>query len=1032
MTNIDLLSPLAARLARAIAGAPKQRVEQADLWAVAHDADISLAGSPDARERLLSAIREVEAAGDIRLPAANGGGWDGSVWPALPRWVIRRGPEKAVRTSPPPMVWHASLGWAAANYEASLWTTDEVRLLLAANDMAFAGGPGRVVPLAERSLAMLGNEKALDGISRGRLFEPGRLTLAGLGAVRTPPPFTWARVGSGSVLLVVENAATFHSLANLAPTDSPLGFVAYGGGNAFPASVEFVRDLPTIANRDGPITDIRYFGDLDVKGLDIARRAAEAAKQIGLPPILPAIGLYARLFRLGTPQAAVPVPDIDAEGLVAWLPAALRAAAHQHLVAGRRLAQEAVGTDLLAADPTWSTWADLGPRVPLSAAAADLLRPAPPVAPAAALRVVPMSSLTPNQQAIVKALVRQQRPDARVATTASASPAETALVTGDDGVVRDPVTDAEWSDWVAAGRTRNWILGDPLLDWLRAHGAAAGFRRDDEREGYEPRTDFQRFVLEKGIAFEAAVLRLLEERTTVIRIAEGPEDARSLAKAKATLEALRAGVPVVAQAVLRNPANRTYGVADLLVRSDVLATWFPELLSWEDATVGAPGIGHEGFHYRSIDIKFHSFDITADGHAGGSADQLAYSAQVWIYNQALGRLQGYTARSSYLLGRTWQHGDERGEGCLDRLARVDHDRWLPNREMTLGDLAAEGAAWTRRLRTQGAGWQVLPTPSVPELFPHARNNEDAPWHAAKREIAEALGELTLLPAMNPERRAAAHANGLVRWTDPGVMATLLGVTTDAFATRLDAVLAANTAVSPTVLPERIVRADPAWRRAPGPEFYVDFETVSNLDDDFTSLPRVGGQAQIVQIGCGHLDAAGGWQFVQWTVDALTVAEEGRILGLWLAHMASICAAAGQPLGAARLNHWSAAEPVNLDSAYNAASTRHPDAAWPVDLPWFDILERVVRAEPVAVTRAFNFGLKSIAKAMHAAGFIVTTWSDGPTDGLGAMIGTWAAAREAASAGTPLSSHPLMVEIGLYNEVDCRAMAEVLGWLRENR
>ena len=31
---------------------------------------------------------------------------------------------------------------------------------------------------------------------------------------------------------------------------------------------------------------------------------------------------------------------------------------------------------------------------------------------------------------------------------------------------------------------------------------------DDERDGYEPRTDFQRFVLEKGIAFEAAVPNL--------------------------------------------------------------------------------------------------------------------------------------------------------------------------------------------------------------------------------------------------------------------------------------------------------------------------------------------------------------------------------------------------------------------------------------------------------------------------------------------------------------------------------------------
>lgn len=963
----------------------------ADLWQAAHDADVSFAGSPDARARLLAAVSEIEASGDIRLPASQSG-WDGTVRPALPMWVMRRGEERVVRTPQPPVVWHASLGWAAANYVAGRWTPDETRLLLAVNRLAFAGGPARVVPMAERSLELLGNEKALDGLTRGRLFEDGRLTFESIGAIKTPPPFTWVRVGPGPVLLVVENAATFFSLANLAPADSPLGFVAYGGGNAFPATVEFIRDLPALANHGGPITDVRYFGDLDAEGLDVARRADDAARRADLPAVLPAVGLYARLLRAGTAQADAQVAPERATSLVEWLPTTLRADTFRHLAEGHRLAQEAVGTDVLTADPTWATWASLGPRLPLGEASTDLLRP---------------------------------RASRGVA-------ARDPLVMADDGEIRDPNTDAEWSDWVAAGRTRNWILGDPILDWLRAYGAAAGFRRDDEREGYDEATDFRRFVLEKGLAFEAGVMRILGERTTVVSIGEGPEDSRSLAKARATLEALRAGTPVVAQAVLRNPANRTYGVADLLVRSDLLATWFPELLSWEEATVGASGLGADHHHYRPIDIKFHSFDLTTDGHAGGSASQLAYAAQVWTYAEALGRLQGYTPPSSYLLGRTWQHGDERGEGCLDRLARVDHDRWLANRETSLADLAAEGAGWIRRLRVEGSAWRVLPEPTVPELYPHARNSEDQPWHAAKREIADALGELTLLPAMNPERRAAAHVAGYRHWTDAGVSAATLGVTSNAFASRLDAVLAANRAPQPTVLPERIVRADPAWRHGPAVEFYVDFETVSNLDDDFSRLPDVGGQGQIVQIGCGHLDPTGGWEFAQWTVDALGALEEGRILGSWLDHMAKICSAAGQPLAAARINHWSPAEPVNLETAYNSARTRHPEADWPIDLPWFDILELVVRAEPVSVTGAFNFGLKAIAKAMHAAGFIATTWGDGPTDGLGAMIGTWSAARAAAAAGTAMSSDPLMVEIARYNEVDCRVMAEVLTWLRANR
>ena len=48
-------------------------------------------------------------------------------------------------------------------------------------------------------------------------------------------------------------------------------------------------------------------------------------------------------------------------------------------------------------------------------------------------------------------------------------------------------------------------------------------------------------------------------------------------------------------------------------------------------------------------------------------------AQVWVYNEALGRIQGYTPPAAYLLGRSWTLRRSRGTGCLERLARVDRD-----------------------------------------------------------------------------------------------------------------------------------------------------------------------------------------------------------------------------------------------------------------------------------------------------------------------------------------------------------------------
>jgi len=80
--------------------------------------------------------------------------------------------------------------------------------------------------------------------------------------------------------------------------------------------------------------------------------------------------------------------------------------------------------------------------------------------------------------------------------------------------------------------------------------------------------------------------------------------------------------------------------------------------------------------------------------------------------------------------------------------------------------------------------------------------------------------------------------------------------------------------------------------APRVEFHVDFETVSNLDDDFTMLPRLGGAALLIQIGCGYWGADGSWSFRQWSVDALTSAEERRIVDAWVTHIVETCAAEG--------------------------------------------------------------------------------------------------------------------------------------------
>lgn len=85
-----------------------------------------------------------------------------------------------------------------------------------------------------------------------------------------------------------------------------------------------------------------------------------------------------------------------------------------------------------------------------------------------------------------------------------------------------------------------------------------------------------------------------------------------------------------------------------------------------------------------------------------------------------------------------------------------------------------------------------------------------------------------------------------------------------------------------------------------------------------------------------------------------------------------------------------------------------------------------------MTGDFNHGLNSVVKGMPEACLVETTSTDGPTDGLGTTIDAWWCDDEAERTGVTRSEIELMAETSGYHEVDCRCMAEVLGWLGENR
>ncbi|MFE9690568.1 Wadjet anti-phage system protein JetD domain-containing protein [Micromonospora sp. NPDC005806] len=343
------LSPLARHLATAVTAHRTARIPLGVLRTAAHTADLSLAGDPDARRRIAGALDELATAGVIRKPATTTrAAWDHTLQPPLPNWVQRPTAQRRPTAVPTAVstTWHARLAWAAAFVATERPTDHELALLHAANRYLAGHQPPEIVPMRERSWELLHEEKALDALSRGRLFALNRLTLADLRCERIPLPLVQWQIGEGPAALLVENHTTAHSLACWLPADGTVGTVMWTGGSQLP---QILASMP--ADWSGPLY---YYGDLDLRGIEIAADGDHHAQALGLGPLTPASSLYRLLLNVGAPikprtRARIIAAD---HAILNWFPPDLRTPIGVIIAAGLRIPQEATGrSQLVNLDP---------------------------------------------------------------------------------------------------------------------------------------------------------------------------------------------------------------------------------------------------------------------------------------------------------------------------------------------------------------------------------------------------------------------------------------------------------------------------------------------------------------------------------------------------------------------------------------------------------------------------------------------------------------------------------------------------------
>lgn len=592
------------------------------------------------------------------------------------------------------------------------------------------------------------------------------------------------------------------------------------------------------------------------------------------------------------------------------------------------------------------------------------------------------------------------------------------------------------ASWISAHSTYNYLMKDPLLDWLNHHYIQKGKKGNTSSflTKKDTKTHGESHIMQLGIYFEKKVIKYITKRFEKERVYHVNPDYTKLTNGddfyyKDTLRAMKLGYPIICSGVVKSEKYKVYGIPDILVRSDWLHLLTKEGTDCCKKKTKAKKLNkHNTWHYVVVDVKYTTIALRSDKkHILNTGSFPAYKSQLYIYNLGLGEMQGYTPSQAFLLGRRYtsktKKDKETHTNCFSKLGIIDYE----NLDKGFIQRTHQAVSWMRDVKNPlSRSWNVIHYPLHRwELYPNMSNHKDHPWHEVKVALAEKNKEVTMLWNIGTKHRDIALQNGLCSWDQ--CEAKDLGIKKKSkLEPVVSSILHINQKGKDLMLPKYIKHDLYQWKTEKDSDFFVDFEAVEGSFLGSTSMPFANTEKCITTIGVGRfiLDPKENkkvWDYVCFTIEkGITPESEYDMMYNFYTYMKK-----QKGKDNLRCFHWSKAEP----SMWSAALKRHEKRTrrWKYTLEWIDMLD-IFKKEPIVLKGCFTYKLKEIAQKMYDYGFIETIWDKKNhtcTNGIDAIIQTIKASKTSSDTNT----QKLWNEIKLYNEIDVKVIAEILEYLR---
>ena len=558
------------------------------------------------------------------------------------------------------------------------------------------------------------------------------------------------------------------------------------------------------------------------------------------------------------------------------------------------------------------------------------------------------------------------------------------------------------NNFISATSIKNFILNDPLIDWLKYYKInditdAPDINRLQNK--YEDK--FLSYILTEGIKFEKYIIEQLALKFDIVTVCN-ENDYTNFNKFEETKQLLLKGIPIIYQGLLYNYKNNTYGIPDLLIRSDYINKIYENTIPLNEELINGK------FYYFVVDIKGSTINLDSTGINVLNSNNLSfYKSQLLIYTLAVSEILNITINKAFILGKRyiWTNNNNKNIATdpFLKLGTIDYE----NKDFKYYNLIEKGLVWLNDVKEDGHNWHILPTPSRKELYPNMKNSRYNNYSLVKNQLAYEIKELTSIWYVNYKNRNFAHSNNIYSWTDKKCNSTTLGINNKR-GIIIDNILNVNRDSDKIIYPLQIKYNENNWKQYNNNtmEFYIDYET-TNYEN----------RTYIFMIGVGYID--NGWKFKNFTMPLLDDETQELVLKDFWIFINNLLLKCNKT--EPRFIHWTKAEPSN----YN----KYIDKFKLPNMNFIDLYDVFVK-EPITIKGALNFSLKEISKAMYNLKLIQTTWQTDIScmNGLDTLY--WSLILYKTGRRIR-KTNKYLNDIIKYNEIDCKVLYEIITYLRNN-